>query len=217
MLTSKNDGLTLIELLIVITIISVLLIIIFVHINPLRERDRASDSRRKSDLDRISIALEEFYSDHDCYPSPETFNLREGLRPYLSQTPRDPDTNEAYFYLPQDSDCPQYYRVYTSLRWQNDPAITKIGCGAGCGPDGAYNYGIASPGSGLAAGEPTAGCSVLDYGPGTCWTCEPSYSEEADAVVCACNQSDDCGRGRQADYCFTESNCGGHRLGPMPY
>ena len=217
MLTSKNDGLTLIEWLIVIAIISILLIIIFAHINPLRERDRASDSRRKSDLDRISIALEEFYSDHDCYPSPETFNLREGLRPYLSQTPRDPDTGEPYAYSPQDTSCPQYYRLYASLRWQNDPAITKIGCGAGCGPDGAYNYGIASPGSGLVAEETTAGCSVLIHGSGTCWTCEPSFSDELGVFVCACNQSNDCGESRPASFCFTESTCGGNRLGPMPY
>ncbi len=217
MLTSKNDGLTLIEWLIVIAIISVLLIIIFVHINPLRERDRASDSRRKADLNRISIALDEFYSDYDCYPTQETFNLREGLRPYLSQTPRDPDTGQSYAYFPEDSDCPQYYRVYTSLCWQNDPVISRIGCTSGCGPDGAYNYGIASPGSGLVAEETTVGCSVFIHGSGSCWTCEPSYSEELGFLVCLCNQSDDCGESRPASLCFTESTCGGNRLGPMPY
>ncbi|MDD3531897.1 MAG: prepilin-type N-terminal cleavage/methylation domain-containing protein [Candidatus Shapirobacteria bacterium] len=213
----KNAGLTLIEWLIVIAIISLLLIIIFAHINPLRERDRATDSRRKADLDRISIALDEFYSDYDCYPTKETFELDEGLRPYLSKTPHDPDTGRFYAYYPEESSCPQYYRVYTSLRWQADPSISKVGCQLGCGPDGTYNYGLASPGFGLTIGESATGCSADIYGDGVCWTCVATYSEELGISVCACNQSDECGRSRSASLCFTESTCGGHRLGPMPY
>ncbi len=217
MLRLKTKGFTLIEWLIVIAIISILLIIVFAHINPLRERDRATDSRRKADLDRISIALEEFYSDHDCYPSQETFNLREGLRPYLSQTPRDPDTNEPYAYTPEDSSCPQYYRVYANLRWEDDSAINEVGCEVGCGPDGIYNYGTASPGVGLVTEEIVTGCSADIDGEGACWTCVSTYSEELDDFVCACNQSDDCGQGIPASFCFTESTCGGNRSGPMPY
>lgn len=217
MLEQKQTGLTLIEWLVVIAIIAILTVIIFAHINPLRERDRASDSRRKADLDRISIALEEFYSDHDCYPTLETFNLSGGLRPYLSETPRDPDTNEPYAYSPQDSDCPQYYRIYANLRWQDDPAINEVGCGTGCGPDGIYNYGIASSGVGLVTGETTIGCSVEVNGVGACWICESFYSEELDDFVCDCNQSDECGQGRPASLCFTESTCGGNQGGLMPY
>ncbi|MGI6278508.1 MAG: type II secretion system protein [Patescibacteria group bacterium] len=207
MLRFKTKGFTLIEWLIVIAIISILLIIVFAHVNPLRERDRATDSRRKADLDRISIALEEFYSDHDCYPSQETFNLREGLRPYLSQTPRDPDTNEPYAYIPEDSSCPQYYRVYANLRWQDDSAINEVGCEGGCGPDGIYNYGTASPGVGLVTGETTTGCS----GSG-CYYCQ----EDLDST-CACNRSgeDQCGGTIPAEYCFDDSSCGGYN-GQMP-
>ncbi|KUK79548.1 MAG: Type II secretion system protein G [Microgenomates bacterium 39_7] len=219
MLRLKTKGFTLIELLIVIAIIGILLIIVFVHINPLRERNRATDSRRKADLDRISIALEEFYSDNDCYPTLERFNLSGGLQPYLSETPRDPDTNKSYFYSPQDLDCPQYYRIYANLRWQDDPVIDKVGCGAGCGPDGIYNYGTASPGYGLETGETTTGCSSSPdvNGIGACWTCVPSHSEELGIDVCDCNQSDKCGEEIPANLCFIEGTCGGNRGGPMPY
>jgi general secretion pathway protein G len=220
MLRSKTRGFTLIEWLIVIAIISILLIIIFVHINPLRERDRASDSRRKADLDRISIALEEFYSDHDCYPTQERFEQSEGLRPYLSSTPRDPDTNEAYFYSPQDTNCPQYYRLYANLRWQEDPAITKVGCGAGCGPDGLYNYGVTSPGSGLETGELAIGCAGQD----NCTICDDDGEGNCScnlAGVCCVNNMSDCPGSCEecflSDRCFSSSDCDGYQGQPMPY
>ncbi|MDD3679646.1 MAG: prepilin-type N-terminal cleavage/methylation domain-containing protein [Candidatus Shapirobacteria bacterium] len=220
MLKQKNIGVTLIEWLIVIAIISILLIIIFAHINPLRERDRASDSRRKADLNRINIALEEFYSDHDCYPIQEIFNQNEGLRPYLGQTPRDPGTGLAYFYFPQEEPCPQYYRLYTNLRWQDDPDITKIGCSTGCGPDNFYNYGVSSPDTSLViVTELATGC----YNQSNCTICQ-----ENEEGLCMCNAVGrccveflgDCPSGCDqcfpANLCFFDGNCGGYRNNPMP-
>jgi len=161
MLGRKQTGLTLIEWLVVIAIIAILIVILFAHINPLRERDRASDSRRKSDLDRIRIAMEDYYGDHDCYPTPAPGNLfpcggdtPSDFHPYLSTVPCDPDTGQGYFYYPEDTDCPSYYRMYTNLRWEDDPVIAQVGCrSSGCGPDGSYNYGVSSPNVGLEAWE----------------------------------------------------------------
>lgn len=216
---SRNRGLTLIEWLIVIAIISILLIIVFAHINPLRERDRAADSRRKADLDRISIALEEFYSDHDYYPTLETFNLSGGLRPYLSETPRDPDTNESYAYSPESSTCPQYYRIYTNLRWEDDPAIADVGCQSGCGPGGAYNYGVSSSNTALVV-EEVEGC----YGQPNCTICE----EDPDGN-CGCNLvgkccvlslgdcPDECASCYLSSQCFFTADCDGNQGRPMPY
>lgn len=162
MLTQKHSGLTLIEWLIVVAIIAILIIIIFVHINPLRERNRASDSNRKSDLNRIKIAMEDYYGDYDCYPTPAPGDLLPcggdtdtDFRPYLGTIPCDPDTDQAYSYYPEDEDCPSYYRLYTNLRWIQDSIIYQLGCYStgGCGPDGSYNYGVSSPNVGLEVWE----------------------------------------------------------------
>jgi prepilin-type N-terminal cleavage/methylation domain-containing protein len=220
----KQTGLTLIEWLVVIAIIAILIIIVFAHINPLRERDRASDSRRKSDLDRIRIAMEDYYGDHDCYPAlgPDGLFLCGGdtpddFHPYLSTVPCDPDTGRGYFYHPEDTDCPSYYRMYTNLRWDQDPVISQVGCSAGCGPEGSYNYGVSSPNVGLEVWE----C------PGLWYACQDMDG------ICECNVAgeeccyypgepipprDVCSQSWPIEQCFCNSdNCDGYDGKPMPY
>jgi len=70
---------------------------------------------------------------------------------YMKEIPCDPNSGESsspqqYFY---NYDCrttnPQWYRIYTILSNPKDPGVAEVGCGAGCGWNEKYNYGVGSP------------------------------------------------------------------------
>lgn len=104
-----QKGFTLIELLIVITIIGVLTS--FVATNLQGARERARDSRRKSDLYAINQALRLYYTDAKQFPSSSTnfkitgcesisipvdcewgkaFNIKSPPNTYINLLPEDP-------------------------------------------------------------------------------------------------------------------------------
>lgn len=135
-----QSGFTLIELLIVISIVALLaLLIINLLVGQIR---KGNDAKRKADLDRIKIAVEEYEKDHNCYPPPDLMLCDQppndpgsGLRPYLNKIPCDPITKASYYYDYDDSNvC--WFRVYTVL---SDTS------GGPMGPDGAFNYYVSSP------------------------------------------------------------------------
>lgn len=65
----KQPGFTLIELLIVVAIIVILIALAAVSYTTVQRNAR--NDQRKADLNKIAIALEEFYADHGFYPSTE--------------------------------------------------------------------------------------------------------------------------------------------------
>ncbi|MBP8590882.1 prepilin-type N-terminal cleavage/methylation domain-containing protein [Candidatus Shapirobacteria bacterium] len=164
--TGSQPGLTWIEVLIVVAIIGLLAVLFLNFFNPLEKRDQATNSRQKSDLDRLAIALEDYYNDKGCYPAEVSCETGEAdkLRPYLGTIPCDPATGGSYYYYPEDgASCPKHYRIYTTLKWEKDPAIAAVGCAWGCGPIKAgqtnfpynfpFNYGVSSPNVNLESGE----------------------------------------------------------------
>ncbi len=66
----RRQGFTLVELLIVISIIGVLAGFLFVNFSSVRERGR--DARRKSDLDQLKTALRLYYNDYQHYPTDDS-------------------------------------------------------------------------------------------------------------------------------------------------
>lgn len=134
-------GFTLIELLVVVAILALLLIIAFWTVS--RQIGKARDSRRKSDINRIQVAVEEYEKDNNCYP-PKSLVVcvpGNGLKPYLNQIPCDPKTGASYYYDPDTSKaCAKWYRIFAKLENISDPSYTpKIG------PDGTYSYVQSSP------------------------------------------------------------------------
>ena len=141
-LREKNEnGFSLIELLIVVTIVALLTLLAIwaFHLQAMKGRD----AKRKTDLAKLQKVLEDYYNDNNCYP--ETLNCNEAFLPYLSSIPCDPINggNHIYYYsVSQEGTCKRWYKIFTTLEYQKDPIIKKIGCTPStCGP---FNYLVAS-------------------------------------------------------------------------
>jgi prepilin-type N-terminal cleavage/methylation domain-containing protein len=79
-MTHRQGGFTLIELLVVIAVIGMLSTVAITSLNTARAKAR--DTRRKSDLEQILLAFEQYYFDHGTYilPVPDgTIAVRDGL------------------------------------------------------------------------------------------------------------------------------------------
>lgn len=64
----KRSGFTFIDLILAIGIIGVLVTLALLAINPLKQLQKARDSKRKSDLATLQRVLEDWYNDKGCYP-----------------------------------------------------------------------------------------------------------------------------------------------------
>lgn len=138
-----SPGLSLIETLIVITILAILILMGIMAMQ--KQITKGRDAERKADLEKIKLALEDYYNDNDCYPVATWLVIcGASLSPYLKEIPCDPQTGDPYEYLPVAS-CAGY-RVLTALENQNDPSSLTVGCdGTVCGTNSPYNennYGI---------------------------------------------------------------------------
>ena len=139
-----KNGFTLIEALVVTTIIAILIAIGFTTFKTQLIKGR--DARRKADLSKLQKALEDRLNDAQCYPDDLVCNV--DFRPYLAKVPCDPANNLYfnYFYSYDSSkNCKSWYKIYTRLENEKDPIIAKVGCEDGCGPGRNYNFWIGSP------------------------------------------------------------------------
>ncbi len=140
----RKNGFTMIELLAVTAIVAVLVLAFMFLMRG--QQAKAHDSRRKTDLENIRIAFEDYFNDNECYPPDTILDVCDSkdLDPYLKKVPCDPLSGEPYSYEPV-ANCAGY-RVYAVLDYKEDPHIARLdcdgpeGCGAAAGPQ--YNYGI---------------------------------------------------------------------------
>lgn len=114
----KTEGMTLIEAIVVITILGIMVVLVIFSFKPQLQMARARDSRRKADLKEISISLEDYAGDHPCYPQAiyqqvEACLPSDEIRPYRSNIPCDPETHQHYLYVSPDS-CREYI-IYANL------------------------------------------------------------------------------------------------------
>lgn len=169
----KNKGFTLVELLIVISILGILATIALVAFNSSQIRGR--DAQRKSNLSEVAHALEIFYSDYNKYPPTDAGNATGQIYgcPYdpktipATVTPcawgadefRDIDaagnTKTTYMkILPKDPSSGQtyWYRVdasgqkfqlFAHIENTMDPSL--VSTNFTCGGTNVCNFGIASP------------------------------------------------------------------------
>lgn len=138
----KFNGFTLVELMIVIGVIAFLAVLISSYLRT--QIYKSYDARRKAEIKRISIAVEEYEKDNNCYPLPSAVScsIGTGLRPYLDKVPCDPVTGASYMYEHEDSDCPGWYKIYGAL--DNELDVDYV---ANIGPNSAFSFVIESPNS----------------------------------------------------------------------
>lgn len=143
-------GFTLIEILIIVTLIVILAVGVITLLNPVGELDKARDAKRKSDLAQIQRLLELYYNDNESYPA--NLNFGNAFNPYTAKLPNDPKSNKNYAY--RTTGARQNYFLYASLdRGGKDPqACTGVNnlcpnagaltCGAAA--SAVCNYGVTS-------------------------------------------------------------------------
>lgn len=138
-------GFTLLELLVVISIIGVLAGLIVSNMSA--ARDRASDARKKSEMKNIQTALANYYNDYGVYPSGgyPIFNIMgcgdagneacdwgdpftAGDQTYMKELPADPsgDSDRNYRYVATDADN---YVISVCLENASDPdCVDGVSC-----------------------------------------------------------------------------------------
>ncbi|MDP2855678.1 MAG: type II secretion system protein [bacterium] len=139
----KQKGFTLIEMLIVVSIIGILSALILVGLSQFRLRGR--DARRIADLKQVQNGLEIYYTRNSAYPdvSGGTAVLNwaaltaaiTGAGVGLNQLPQDPlataDNGVSYYY--QDCNLSQNYVVAATLEDTNNQALKDSAQGSSAG------------------------------------------------------------------------------------
>jgi prepilin-type N-terminal cleavage/methylation domain-containing protein len=172
----KEQGFTLMELLIVVALLGILLVVLLWAYPA--QIGKANDAKRKEDLDKLRIALQEYYSDKHCFPT--TLECGQSFSPYLDVIPCDPN-GSSYIYLPQTADCAQWFKIYTNLQEKSDPVIKLVGCDKGCGPDKKSNYGVSS--TNVAVGEPSASAPPSPSPSPECSTRTGCFAKQCNSIV----------------------------------
>lgn len=107
-LRASSKGFTILELLVVITVIAILATIMVVSYDGIQQRAR--DAQRASDVTQLKIALEKYFAANSQYPAPcadgtgcPVSSLSTLLAPYIQAIPHDPkavsDSFEDYGYV----------------------------------------------------------------------------------------------------------------------
>ncbi len=144
-LVTQNKGFTLIELLVVVAIIGVLTVVTIAILNPSAFFGRGRNTQRKTDLQSVRGALEQYYLDNGRqYPNIDSYgdDLKNALSPYLSEWPTDP-SGGSYTYTVEKPDLKCYELsatlennegTYTTCGGSLSCQVTAGYCGAGVGP-----------------------------------------------------------------------------------
>lgn len=94
----NKKGFTLVELLVVMTIIMVITIVGMVNYGNANKKSR--DAKRKSDLESVRVALEMYRQDNGNYPADEDILVSSE---YIKELPEDPQSpTKSYVYVISD-------------------------------------------------------------------------------------------------------------------
>lgn len=145
----KQNGFTLMEILIVIAMLGILATVIFGSY--LSSIKRARDNRRKQDLQQVSRALELYYAENNNYPNSLNWGSSlsdpdDAAKFYMKKLPIDPSgTDNGYNYFYEALNNGQSYGLYSCLENEEDPdyQVYNKDCGATCNSQ--CYYAVSSP------------------------------------------------------------------------
>lgn len=133
----KKTGFSLIELIVVITIISVITVIGVVSFSG--ANTKARDSRRKSDLEKVRIAMEVYRQQNGSYPAED----EDLLTDYLNEIPQDPKNPDVIYNL--DIGASFSYALYAYMENVGSTNYTGDTSGSCGGVDYNCNYQVINP------------------------------------------------------------------------
>ena len=127
-----KSGFTLVELLVVMSILVIMAVIMAGTLNPIALVNKAKDSRKKNDLNKIKIAFEAYNTDKGTYPTREevaSWNVADNcgktipqMKSYLRVLPCDP-YKKPYEIIIIDPSNPKAFKVLTNLDNKKDVNI----------------------------------------------------------------------------------------------
>jgi len=152
-LKNKNIfGFTLVELLVVISIIGILTMIGAVAYSGAQKKAR--DTQRKTELDALSKALIMYYNDHGVFPALDSSSFFSSTVltggddksdiVYLAKMPEDPkNTGELIYVYKYDKNTDKQFNIFANLENKNDSQCDGSWSVAGVGIT--FCYGVSSP------------------------------------------------------------------------
>lgn len=120
----KKNGFTLVELLIVFTILVTLAMMMIGIFNTVGVTARGRDAQRKKDLNRMKVAFEEYFNDKGYFPSDyDNWNIKTNCKsgvfaPYLNSWPCDPNGETYHIHVETNK-----FRIITNLENKKDKDI----------------------------------------------------------------------------------------------
>jgi prepilin-type N-terminal cleavage/methylation domain-containing protein len=146
-----ENGFTLLELLVVISIIGLLASVVLASMGDVR--GKARDARRKEELRQISLAIEMYYAKYENYPRTPGWctqisnpannwgpDFQNDISEWLPSVPLDPkyhDTYQDYFYRNIGD---QSYYLYAELEEEDNANDGFTGCARIGGQNNEYDY-----------------------------------------------------------------------------
>jgi len=149
----KKKGFTLIELLVVIAIIGILATIVLVSLGS--ARSKARDTRRMSDMQQLSLAMEMYYDKYTyVYPTPGTFDVYVAAltgSALIGAKPVDPGSNTYWALAAASFASASQYCFYVLL--ENPPTgvatayavASQDGAGKRSGAPASASAGLCAP------------------------------------------------------------------------
>lgn len=136
---AKKNGFTLLEILVVITIIALISSIGYAsYVNSLR---KSRDGKRKTDIEQIRSALEIYKSDNGNYPAVAACDASFPAG-YINPYPADP-RSPTYRYCYKPVGAPA--QTYTLCSYLESGGPGAPGCAAGDCGSSACNYSVTNP------------------------------------------------------------------------